>query len=100
MCTNFNLFMGDSRFQVQRELTLGRRVGFYRFKSDLGAGNFSKVKLATHLLTKGKEDHRQCYFFVYYVGNCLLSLGSPKGPPPPFLYLERQRGAKVRFLAF
>ena len=39
---------------VQRELTLGRRIGFYRFSSELGSGNFSKVKLATHLLTKGK----------------------------------------------
>jgi len=33
-------------------LVLGRRVGFYKFKSELGAGNFSKVKLATHQLTK------------------------------------------------
>lgn len=35
-------------------MALGRRIGFYRIKSDLGAGNFSKVKLATHQLTKGK----------------------------------------------
>ena len=38
----------------QRDMALGRRIGFYRIKSDLGAGNFSKVKLATHQLTKGK----------------------------------------------
>ncbi len=39
---------------VQRQMALGKRIGFYKFKSDLGTGNFSKVKLATNLLTKGK----------------------------------------------
>ena len=39
----------------KEEVILNRRVGFYRFKSDLGAGNFSKVKLAHHQLTKGME---------------------------------------------
>ena len=29
----------------KEDLVLNRRVGFYRFKSDIGAGNFSKVKL-------------------------------------------------------
>ena len=37
-----------------RDVALGRRVGFYMIKSDLGSGNFSKVKLANHQLTKGK----------------------------------------------
>ena len=37
----------------KEDLVLNRRVGFYRFKSDIGAGNFSKVKLAQHQLTKG-----------------------------------------------
>jgi serine/threonine-protein kinase NIM1 len=37
----------------QKEVALNRRVGFYKFKSDLGAGNFSKVKLAQHQLTRG-----------------------------------------------
>ncbi len=40
----------------QKEIALNRRVGFYKFKSDLGAGNFSKVKLAHHQLTKGRKD--------------------------------------------
>ena len=40
----------------KEEVILNRRVGFYRFKSDLGAGNFSKVKLAHHQLTKGMEN--------------------------------------------
>ena len=37
-----------------RDVALGRRIGFYKIKSDLGSGNFSKVKLANHQLTKGK----------------------------------------------
>jgi len=36
----------------KEEVIMNRRVGFYKFKSDLGAGNFSKVKLAHHQLTK------------------------------------------------
>ena len=38
-----------------RDVALGRRIGFYKIKSDLGSGNFSKVKLANHQLTKGKS---------------------------------------------
>lgn len=37
-----------------KEVTLGKRVGFYRFRGDLGSGNFSQVKLANHQLTKGQ----------------------------------------------
>jgi hypothetical protein len=36
-----------------KEITLGKRVAFYRFKSDIGHGNFSQVKSAVHQLTKG-----------------------------------------------
>ncbi|RWS11035.1 serine/threonine-protein kinase NIM1-like protein, partial [Dinothrombium tinctorium] len=42
----------DERWQ--REVTLGRRIGFYRFKGELGNGNFSQVKVALHYLTKEK----------------------------------------------
>lgn len=34
------------------EVALGRRVGAYKFIKDIGRGNFSKVKLATHQLTR------------------------------------------------
>ncbi|KAJ9580509.1 hypothetical protein L9F63_024313, partial [Diploptera punctata] len=34
------------------EINLGKRVGFYRFRGDLGSGNFSQVKMAIHQLTK------------------------------------------------
>ncbi|PSN44975.1 Serine/threonine-protein kinase NIM1 [Blattella germanica] len=34
------------------EVNLGKRVGFYRFRGDLGSGNFSQVKMAIHQLTK------------------------------------------------
>nr|CAD2188718.1 unnamed protein product [Meloidogyne enterolobii] len=40
--------------QCQKELALGKRVGFYRLGKELGAGNFSKVKLGVHVLTKEK----------------------------------------------
>ncbi|EAT40352.1 AAEL007907-PA, partial [Aedes aegypti] len=35
-------------------VALGRRIGFYRFCGDIGRGNFSRVKLAVHQLTKDK----------------------------------------------
>lgn len=38
----------------QKDVALGRRVGFYRLKGDLGSGNFSQVKLGLHCLTKEK----------------------------------------------
>lgn len=38
-----------------KELTVGKRVGFYKVRGQIGCGNFSKVKLATHALTKGME---------------------------------------------
>jgi hypothetical protein len=37
------------------EVNLGKRVGFYRFRGELGSGNFSQVKMAVHQLTKGKS---------------------------------------------
>uniref|UniRef100_A0A0N5BC54 non-specific serine/threonine protein kinase n=1 Tax=Strongyloides papillosus TaxID=174720 RepID=A0A0N5BC54_STREA len=38
----------------QKEVALGKRIGFYRLGKELGAGNFSKVKLGVHVLTKEK----------------------------------------------
>ncbi|KAF4533225.1 hypothetical protein B566_EDAN005140 [Ephemera danica] len=35
-----------------KEVTLGKRVGLYRFRGELGSGNFSQVKLAVHQLTR------------------------------------------------
>ncbi|KAL4609213.1 serine/threonine-protein kinase NIM1-like [Arapaima gigas] len=37
-----------------RELTVGRRVGFYKVRGEIGCGNFSRVKLGVHVLTKDK----------------------------------------------
>ncbi|KAI5625130.1 serine/threonine-protein kinase NIM1-like [Silurus asotus] len=37
-----------------KELNAGRRVGFYKVYVEIGCGNFSKVKLAYHVLTKDK----------------------------------------------
>uniref|UniRef100_H3CM17 NIM1 serine/threonine protein kinase n=1 Tax=Tetraodon nigroviridis TaxID=99883 RepID=H3CM17_TETNG len=40
--------------RVVRELTVGRRIGFYKIRGEIGCGNFSHVKLGIHALTKGK----------------------------------------------
>lgn len=37
----------------QKEIAFGRRIGLYRFRGDIGNGNFSQVKIAIHTLTKG-----------------------------------------------
>lgn len=42
-------------FPISQEIALGKRVSFYRLGKELGAGNFSKVKLGVHVLTKGKH---------------------------------------------
>lgn len=40
--------------KVVREITLGKRIGFYRVRGEIGSGNFSQVKLGLHSLTKGR----------------------------------------------
>ncbi|KAG8456665.1 hypothetical protein GDO86_002447 [Hymenochirus boettgeri] len=37
-----------------RELILGKRIGLYRMRGNIGIGNFSQVKLGIHVLTKEK----------------------------------------------
>lgn len=41
--------------KVMKEITLGKRIGFYRIRGELGSGNFSQVKMGIHALTKGKS---------------------------------------------
>lgn len=41
--------------RVVRELTMGRRIGFYKIRGEIGCGNFSHVKLGIHALTKGTK---------------------------------------------
>ncbi|XP_007517682.1 serine/threonine-protein kinase NIM1 [Erinaceus europaeus] len=40
--------------KVVKEITLGKRIGFYRIRGEIGSGNFSQVKLGIHSLTKEK----------------------------------------------
>ena len=47
--------------RTNKEVLLGKRVRFYQIKGTLGTGNFSKVRLGVHLLTKGIV---KCYFPV------------------------------------
>jgi len=39
--------------KLERDLAVGRQVGFYRIRGELGSGNFSQVKLGIHILTRG-----------------------------------------------
>lgn len=39
--------------KLERDLAVGRQVGFYRIRGELGNGNFSQVKLGVHILTRG-----------------------------------------------
>lgn len=40
--------------KCMKEITLGKRIGFYRIRGELGTGNFSQVKMGIHALTKGE----------------------------------------------
>ncbi|XP_051497817.1 serine/threonine-protein kinase NIM1 [Apus apus] len=54
--TPFEKLMQDMSHneKVVKELTLGKRIGFYRVRGEIGSGNFSQVKLGIHSLTKEK----------------------------------------------
>ena len=39
--------------KLERDLAVGRQIGFYRIRGELGSGNFSHVKLGVHILTRG-----------------------------------------------
>jgi len=39
--------------KLERDLAVGRQIGFYRIRGELGSGNFSHVKLGIHILTRG-----------------------------------------------
>ncbi|TRZ01384.1 hypothetical protein DNTS_033769 [Danionella cerebrum] len=40
--------------KMVRELTVGRRIAFYKIRGEIGCGNFSHVKLGIHALTRDK----------------------------------------------
>lgn len=40
--------------KLERDIAVGRQIGFYRVRGELGSGNFSQVKLGVHILTRGK----------------------------------------------
>jgi len=47
-----------------KEITLGKRIGFYRIRGELGTGNFSQVKMGIHALVKGNH----IYIYTLYKG--------------------------------
>ena len=48
--------------KVRQEMRMGKRVGFYKLKGQLGTGNFSKVKVGVHLLTTGRLSLCSSFF--------------------------------------
>ena len=50
--------------KIFKEISSGRRIGFYRIRGDLGSGNFSQVKLGFHCIAKGKQSMIYKYNFV------------------------------------
>lgn len=56
--------------KVVNELAFGRRVGLYELRGEIGSGNFSKVAVGVHDLTKGKTLLHQ-WRLVYYVNHIL-----------------------------
>lgn len=48
VCNDVN---NDERYL--KEIALGKRIGLYRLRGDLGSGNFSRVKMGLHCLTRG-----------------------------------------------
>ncbi|XP_062477775.1 serine/threonine-protein kinase NIM1 [Pezoporus occidentalis] len=54
--TPFEKLMHDmsQNEKVVRELTLGKRIGFYRVRGEIGSGSFSQVKIGIHSLVKEK----------------------------------------------
>jgi len=46
--------------RCMREIALGKRVGFYHLRNQIGSGNFSTVKLGVHILTRGQYCRNCC----------------------------------------
>jgi len=44
--------------KLKQEVALGKRIGFYRIRGELGSGNFCQVKMGIHALARGKP--RRC----------------------------------------
>lgn len=55
--TPFEKLMHDmaQNEKVVKELTLGKRIGFYRVRGEIGSGSFSQVKIGIHSLVKGRH---------------------------------------------
>lgn len=43
-------------------MTLGKRIGLYKFRGELGTGNFSRVKLGFHQLAHGNLIYKTSFW--------------------------------------
>lgn len=55
--------------KICNDLMLGRRVGFYELRGEIGQGNFSTVRLGIHALTKG-EIVRCLHLHLKFIASC------------------------------
>lgn len=46
--------------KLKQEVALGKRIGFYRIRGELGSGNFCQVKMGIHALARGKFKYDVC----------------------------------------
>ena len=70
-----NDLMSDQK--VMKEITLGKRIGFYRVRGEIGTGNFSQVKLGIHSLLKGTFTPNLAYWVTsaaFKAPKCFLCL--------------------------
>ncbi|XP_048845844.1 serine/threonine-protein kinase NIM1-like [Brienomyrus brachyistius] len=66
--------------RVTRDITLGSRIGLYELRGEIGAGNFSHVRLGIHVLTKEqvaiKVLDKKSELFASEI-SCMQSLSHP-----------------------
>ena len=74
--------------RILKEITLGKRIGFYRLRGELGSGNFSQVKLGIHALTKG-----MALFFICPKGRITLYPWLSVSPPTCLLAISCVRNS-------
>lgn len=61
--------------KIVNDLMLGRRVGFYELRGEIGQGNFSTVRLGIHALTKGKKTKQNISYLCHLTSISFLLPG-------------------------
>lgn len=75
------------------------KVGLYKFCGDIGRGNFSRVKKAVHLLTKGRKTLKGIYGFDEFLF-CNKTFHQDSNVGKTNLKLESFDNGDLRLLSF